>query len=98
MSWTHIEHLSQDEFMEYVDTLSDKEKVREIKKYSRKLLKDEMKNYFSFYTFIQNYSPRDFRIIQGEKHVSHRVVREHVRYWNQTHPQKPIRKLRIFYY
>lgn len=96
--WTHIEHLDHKDFMEYVDTLPDKEKIFEIKKHSRRMLKDEMRKYISFYNFIEKYSPRDFKIIKGKKYVSQRVIREHVKYWNQTHPFNTIKKLRIFFY
>jgi hypothetical protein len=98
MTWTQVDHLNQTEFMEYIETLSDDDKQKEIKKYSKRLLKNEMKKYISFYNFIKNYSPRDFKIIKGSPHVSQRVLYKHVKYWNEIHPNNSIKKLQIFFY
>jgi hypothetical protein len=98
MTWTQVEHLSQNDFLDYVQTLSPEEQKIEIKKFSKRMLKLEMKKNICFYSFIKNYSPRDFKIIHRLPFVSQRVICKHVKYWNETHPLNKIKTLRIFYY
>lgn len=101
-TWISLNYLNPKEFSSYLDTLDEDEKNIELAEYSKRqakrMLKQEMKTSKCFYTFIKNYSPRDFKIIQGLSHVSQRVIIKHVKYWNETHPEKKIKKLRIFFY
>lgn len=101
-NWLSVNYLSPDEFGEYLQTLPDDERARELvefsKRHAKKLLKEDMKRSSCFYTFIKNYSSRDFKIINGQKYVSQRVIVNHVKYWNDTHPNNRIKKLRVFFY
>lgn len=101
-TWISVNYLDPKEFSLYLDTLSDDEKNMELAEYSKRqakrMLKQEMKNNNCFYTFIKNYSPRDFKIIRNLPYVSQRVIIKHVKYWNEMHPEKKIKNLRIFFY
>jgi predicted nuclease of restriction endonuclease-like RecB superfamily len=101
-SWISINYLSPSEFSKYLDTLSDDEKNEELARYSKRhansILKDEIKKHTCFYSFIKSYSPRDYKLIRKVPHVSQRVVITHVKFWNDVHPEKKIKKLRVFFY
>ena len=101
-TWISVNYLCPDEFYNYLNTLSEDERTIELVNYSKRqakrMLKDDMRNNTCFYTFIKNYSPRDYKVINGVSHVSHRVISKHVNYWNQTHPVNKIKNLRIFFY
>jgi hypothetical protein len=101
-NWLSINYLTPDDFSEYLKTLPEDERSIELaqfsKRYAKKILKEGMKASTCFYQFIQDYSSRDFKIINGKPHVSQRVIIKHVKYWNDTHPYNHIRKLRIFFY
>jgi predicted nuclease of restriction endonuclease-like RecB superfamily len=101
-TWISVDYLNPTDFSSYLDTLDDDEKNIELVEYSKRqakrMLKQEMEKNDCFYTFIKNYSPRDFKIICGLSYVSQRVIIKHVKYWNEMHPEKKIKKLRIFFY
>ena len=101
-TWISVNYLNHGEFYNYLNTLSDEERNIELVQYSKrhakKLLKDEMRNNTCFYTFIKNYSPRDYQVINQVNYVSQRVICKHVKYWNQIHPENKIKNLRVFFY
>jgi len=101
-TWISVNYLDHEEFCNYLNTLSEDERNIELAQYSKRqakrMLKDDMRNSKCFYTFIENYSPRDYQVINGIKHVSQRVISKHVKYWNQTHPKNKIKNLRVFFY
>lgn len=99
--WENIEYLSTTDFNEYIDTLDENNKSIELELYGKycsiKLLHNEMMKYNSFYKFIKDYSPCDFKIIRSKQYVSQRVIIQHVQLWNDLHSLK-IKRLRIFFH
>ncbi len=102
MSWVPLNHLSDTEFNEYLDTIPEDNKSIELRQHikmkSEVILKEEMKKYTNFYNFIKKYSPKDFKIIKNRGHVSQRVLNTHLQFWNEIHPSNPINNLRVFFY
>ena len=98
--WTEIKHFDIEDFYTYLDTLPEDQQANELALYGKQqsmlLLKDDMKKYNNFYTFIQYYSPRDFKMLNNKPYVSQRVIIKHVELWNDLHDKK-IKKLRIFF-
>ena len=98
--WIKISHFNSDEFETYIQTLSETEQEEALHQYGKKqsfiLLEDDMKKYNNFYTFIKNYSPRDYKFIRNNPHVSQRVIATHVELWNSVHIRQ-IKTLRIFF-
>ena len=102
-TWTSINFLNKDDFLEYLETLPEAERPDELKKYSQceavNILKNDMKKCnMNFYNFIAQFSPADFKIINRKSHVSQRVIDTHVNYWNEVNPEKKIKTLRVFLY
>jgi len=102
MTWVPLDHLSDVDFKEYLNTVPEDEKSIELKHHiklkSEILLKEEMKKYSNFYNFIKKYSPRDFKTIKNKGHVSQRVINVHLRFWNEIHPNNQVKNLRVFFY
>lgn len=102
-TWTSVNFLKQDDFLEYLDTLPENERSDELKKFSQReavnILKKDMKACkTNFYNFIARFSPADFKIINRKSHVSQRVIDSHVNYWNEVNPDKKVKTLRVFLY
>ena len=98
--WTHVSYFSKNQFYEYLDTLAEDKHAREMEIYSKQqslqILKDFMKEENDFYTFIKNYSPRDYKIIRKKQFVSQRVIMKHVQLWNEVHDTN-IQTLNVFF-
>ena len=101
MTWIPVDYLDPDEFYNYLQTLPEDHRALELRQFSRrlakKILKEEMEKWNCFYDFVEDYSSRDFKKINGIKHVSQRVLIKHVKYWNIIHPTNTIKKLRVFF-
>ena len=99
--WVNVKLLNKEDFVEYLETLPEDEKSEELKEFSKRegeiIVKEDMKLYDDFYSFISAYSPRDYKNIAGIRYVSQRLIATHVEYWNEIHPTKPIKTLRIFF-
>lgn len=98
--WTEIKHFDVDDFYTYLYTLPDDQQAKELETFGKQqslmLLKYDMKQYTSFYEFIKQYSPRDFKILNNKPYVSQRVIIKHVELWNELHSNE-IKRLRIFF-
>lgn len=100
--WVNLNLLNKEDFMEYLETLPEDQKSEELKEFSQRegenIVKEDMKLYDDFYSFISAYSPRDYYInVFGIRYVSQRVVATHVEYWNQIHPTNTLKTLRVFF-
>ena len=98
--WTEINHFNIDDFYTYLYTLSEEQHANELENFGKRqsflLLKNDMKKYTSFYEFIKQYSPRDYKLLNNKPYVSQRVIIKHVELWNELHFQQ-IKRLRIFF-
>ena len=98
--WERIDFLTGSALHEYLDTLDEDTKAKELEIYgkhvSHELLKNHMKEFSNFYSFVQDYSPCDFRFIRKKPYISQRVIVQHVQMWNQIHITK-IKSLRVFF-
>lgn len=98
--WISIPHLSESDFMKYLNTLSEDDHAKELQQYGKQLaielLRDDMTKYTSFYKFMKSYSPKDYKYTNRKEYVSQRVIAKHVELWNETHTKK-LRTLRIFF-
>ena len=98
--WEKIDFLKDKELDDYLLTLDEDEKAKEIEIYGKRcsveLLKDHMNNFLNFYFFIKDYSPCDFKYIGTKPYVSQRVIVQHVQLWNELHKCNKIKKLRVF--
>ena len=99
--WESIEFLKDRELEDYLCTLDEDSRARELelygKYYSNELLKEHMKKFSNFYSFVKDYSPCDFRLVRNKPHVSQRVIVQHVQMWNDIHCPKKIKTLRVFF-
>jgi hypothetical protein len=99
--WVNVNVLNRKDFMDYLETLPEDDRAEELKEYSQRegelIVKEDMKLYDDFYSFISAYSPRDYKNYFGLKYVSQRVIATHVEYWNEIHPTKIIKTLRVFF-
>ena len=99
--WINVNLLNKTDFMNYLETLPEDEKSLELKQFSQKtgesIVKEDMKLYDDFYSFISAYSPKDYKNYFGVKYVSQRVISTHVEYWNEVHPANKLKTLRIFF-
>jgi len=99
--WVNVNLLNRKDFINYLETLPEDERASELKDFSQRegeiIVKEDMKLHDDFYSFISTYSPRDYKNFFGLKYVSQRVIITHVEYWNEIHPTKPIKTLRIFF-
>ena len=98
--WISIPRLSENEFLMYLNTLTEDEHAKELEQYGKKLaielLRNDMSKYSSFYKFMKSYSPRDYKYTNKKEYVSQRVIAKHIELWNETHKIK-LRTLRIFF-
>ena len=98
--WYEIENLSNLEFNEFLNTINNDEQCLHLQKETERkgieILKEEMKQYYNFYTFIRNFSPIDHKIIKGIPHISQRVIGNHYNMWKEIHPYSHLNKLNIF--
>ena len=98
--WTEIQHFNVDDFYTYLYTLPEEEQALELERFGKQqslvLLKNDMVKFNSFYEFIKQYSPRDYKILNNKPYVSQRVIIKHVQLWNELHTAE-IKRLRIFF-
>ena len=99
--WIVIDNFTNIEFETYLNSLSELVRSQvcqlETKKQSIHILKNIIKSHSSFYNFIYDFSPVDFKHINGLPHVSQRVLGTHVNLWNSIHPDSSILNLRTFH-
>ena len=102
MTWVPLDHLSDSDFKDYLNTIPEDNKPTELQQHmklkSEGILKEEMKKYTNFYNFIKKYSPNDFKTIKNKGHVSQRVLTKHLKFWNEIHPSNQVKNLRVFFY
>ena len=88
--WNIIENLTN------IETKKCKEMQLETERKGIEILKNEMKLYNNFYKFIKDFSPVDYKLINGKKYVSQRVIGNHFKYWNEIHSYSKLQNIRIF--
>lgn len=98
--WECVDFLEREEFEEYIQCLDENDKAHELELYGKHmsivLLRDYMKTFTNFYSFIREYSPCDFKMIHRKPHVSQRVIVQHVQMWNEVNKNK-IKTMRVFF-
>lgn len=100
LDWNEVQNLSISEFNKYLSTLSSDMQLEasqlETKRQGIQILKTLMKTHSTFYSFIKDFSPVDYKNIKGIPHVSKRVIGCHFNMWNAIHPNRSIKKLNTF--
>jgi hypothetical protein len=98
--WIDVKQFNVSEFNLYLEYLTEDEKAKQIEIYGKnkalELLKKDMCKYDCFYTFVKDFSPIDYKVMNRVQYVSQRVITKHVELWNDLHHKK-LKSLRIFF-